>query len=316
MGYFGRRWMWALGLSLFGSGSVLGQIAPGELAGYSGWWLKNSAAAAFVIGQPYPRIVAFQLEGGDSPLMVSREYEYFGVRSWFFEPTQIPESGLPALQPATMEEIGPRALRLRAAPEEKSALQLIMEISLDGAEPVLKIRHGFKNLADKERRLAAWALNVIEPDGGVGVTPWRTQGRQSFLFWPDTDPNEPSLHLGKGALAVDYRILPQNGWLKVGTNTDAGWVAYVWDGKALKSSVAHAPEAEYPEDGGTITFFNSTPEIFEAERRFGEIENVGPFADVAPGETLWMEQQLEIVTGLEGDDPEVWVEILGKGEKP
>ena len=30
-----------------------------------------------------------------------------------------------------------------------------------------------------------------------------------------------------------------------------------------------------------------------------------------PGNTLWMEQELELFTGIEGDDPESWVEMLG-----
>ena len=94
---------------------------------------------------------------------------------------------------------------------------------------MLHIRHGFKNMRDKPRRIACWALNVIRPDAGVGVTPWRSTGRRSLLFWPSTDPNEVGIHLGPRALALDYRIEPQNGWHKVGTNGDAGWIAFVWN---------------------------------------------------------------------------------------
>jgi len=295
---------------IFAETAWAGEKTVDEHQGFSGWWLRNDAAEAFVIAEPYPRIVAFRLKEGESPLHVSHEYEYFGVRTWFFEPVQTAESGLPALQPAAAEKLGPLSLRLIGAPEEKSGLQLIMEISLDQKAPVLKIRHGFKNLRREQRRIAAWALNVIDPDRGVGVTRWRTEGRRSFLFWPATDPDEKGIHLGEKALSLDYRILPLHGWLKIGTNTDAGWVAYVWDGHALKSSVAHVPSAEYPEDGGTITFFNSTPEVFEGKPRFGEIENVGPLSDLLPGNTLWMEQTLEIVSNLEGDDPDAWLEEL------
>ena len=195
-------------------------------AGFDGWWLRNGKAE--VIAEPYPRLLAFRLKGGDSPLHVSHEYEYFGVRAWFLEPEQNRQSGLPALQPAVAKRTSSRSLRL-----------------------------------------------------------------------------------GARALAVDYRILPQGLWFKVGTNTDAGWVAYVWDGLALKSSVPHAPDAEYPEDGGTITFFNSKKVTFEGKPRFGEIENLGPLTDLAPGDTLWLDQKLEIIGSVEGIDPEVWVDILG-----
>ena len=281
-----------------------------QYEGFAGFWLENDRAEAFAIAAPYPRVLAFRLKGGENPLHVSREYEYIGVRSWFFEPTQIPASGLPALQPATAEMTGARSVRLTAAPDDSSGLQLIMEVALDSERPVLQIRHGFKNMRTEKRRIACWALNVIRPDAGVGVVPWRSTGRRSLLFWPSTDPNEIGIHLGPRVLALDYRIEPQNGWHKVGTNSDAGWIAFVWNGNALKSTVAHVANAEYPEDGGTVTMFNSTPEVFDGKPRFGEIENVGPLSELMPGDTLWMEQELELFSGIETDDPESWVEML------
>jgi len=75
--------------------------------------------------------------------------------------------------------------------------------------------------------------------------------------------------------------------------------------------VPHVPDGEYPEDGGTVTFWNPTRETFGGKPRFGEIEYLGPLTDLAPGDTLWLDQKLEIIDGLEGDDPEGWVDILG-----
>ena len=57
--------------------------------------------------------------------------------------------------------------------------------------------------------------------------------------------------------------------------------------------------------------FNSTSEVFDGKPRFGEIENVGPLSELMPGDTLWMEQTLELIVGIDGDDPESWVEMLG-----
>ena len=137
-----------------------------QYEGFAGFWLENDRAEAFAITAPYPRVLAFRLKGGENPLHVSREYEYIGVRSWFFEPTQIPASGLPALQPATAEMTGARSVRLTAAPDDSSGLQLIMEVALDSERPVLQIRHGFKNMRTEKRRIACWALNVDPPRCG------------------------------------------------------------------------------------------------------------------------------------------------------
>ena len=95
-----------------------------QYEGFAGFWLENDRAEAFAIAAPYPRVLAFRLKGGENPLHVFREYEYIGVRSWFFEPTQIPASGLPALQPATAEMTSARSVCLTAAPDDSSGLQL------------------------------------------------------------------------------------------------------------------------------------------------------------------------------------------------
>ena len=282
----------------------------GEFAGYAGWWLRNARVEAFVIAEPYARVIAFRPIGGENPLHVSREYEYFGIRTWFLEPEQNALSPLPALEPASAETMAEGGLRLLAAPADSAGLQLCMEISLHKTEPILHIRHGMKNLRPAQRRIALWALNVIKPDGGVGVAPWRSENRQHFIFWPNTDPDQDGLHLGRRTLAVDYRVLPRHGWLKVGTDTDRGWVAYVYGERALRSSVAHVANGVYPEGGGTVTMFNSTSEIFDGKERFGEIENVGPLSDVQPDNWLWMDQELEIISGLQGDNPEEWIEML------
>lgn len=301
-----------LSLLLLAGSAWSNEKPTGEFSGYAGWWLRNASAEAFVIAEPYPRVIAFRLIGGKNPLHVSHDYEYFGIRTWFLEPTQNAHSPLPALQRASAETMANGGLRLQAAPADSAGLQLCMEISLHQTEPILHIRHGMQNLRAEQRRLALWALNVIKPDGGVGIAPWRSEDRQHFIFWPNTDPDQDGLHLGRRALAVDYRVLPRHGWLKVGTDTDRGWVAYVYGEHALRSSVAHVANGQYPEGGGTVTMFNSTPEVFDGKERFGEIENVGPLSDLQPGNWLWMDQEVQILSGLQGDDPEAWVDALDR----
>ena len=139
---------------------------------------------------------------------------------------------------------------------------------------------------------------------------WGSAHRRSWLLWTDTEPNEIGLHLGPRTIVLDYRIEPQNRCQKIGTNTD-GWIAYFWDGTALKSTGTYVATAEYPGNGGTLTIFNSTTEVFEGKPRFSEIDNVDPFSDLMPGDTLRTQQELELISGIEANDPERWVEILG-----
>ena len=50
-----------------------------------------------------------------------------------------------------------------------------------------------------------------------------------------------------------------------------------------------------------VTMFNSTPEVFDGKPRFGKIENIGPLRELMPGDTLWMEQTLELIVGMLGE---------------
>jgi hypothetical protein len=278
--------------------------------GIDGVWLTNRSAEAFVSARPYPRVVAFRSRGGTSPFRVSTADQFYGIRSWYLEPVQVDESPLPALQPAEIKRTGPRALRLTSAPAEAAGLRLIMEIALDDRRPELTVRHGFTNLRRKTRRLAAWSIMAF-PHRGVGLMPWATAETttRSYLFFPGVDITEPCLRMGRNAAAVDFRIPTRQGWVKTGANTDAGWAAYLGNGQAWVSAVPHVPGAEYPEGGGTVTLYSSGKKV---DQGFCEVENVGPFTDTRPGQTVWLEQRVTIVDGvpLRSGDPDAWFAAL------
>jgi hypothetical protein len=274
--------------------------APQSHQGIEGSWLRNDVAEVFVSGRPYPRVVAFRLVGEPSPFRVTTTDAYYGVRSWFMEPTQNETSGLPASQPAEVNLLTPLSIRLTAAREERSGLQLTMEIALDPKQPSLTVRHGFTNLRGAARRLAAWAIMAV-PHEGIGLAPWAA-GRttiRAFTFIPGSDPTEPCLKLGTKALGVDFGVPSKAGQLKVGTNSDAGWVGYLWRGQALQSRVAHVEGAEYPEGGATATFYSCGQRLDEG---FSEVEHVGPLTNVSPGQTLWLEQVIALVRGVSSTD--------------
>ena len=264
--------------------------------GIEGCWLRNGVAEAFVSGRPYPRVVVFRVLGGPSPFRVVTTDPYYGVRSWFMEPAQNEDSGLPSARPAEVQILTPLSARLTAAPEEKSGLQLTIEVALDAARPSLTIRHGFRNLRGGTRRLAVWAIMAM-PHEGLALAAWAkgAMTARSLMFFPGTDPAEPCLRLGQEALGVDFGVASKGGQLKVGTNSDVGWVGYTWRGQAMQSRVAHVEGAEYPEGGATVTFYTCGQRMDEG---FSEVEHVGPLTDVAPGETLWLEQAIALTGGV------------------
>jgi hypothetical protein len=278
----------------------------GRHRGFDGWWLRNDAAEAFVIARPCPRLIAFRLVGRASPLHVSGRYEFFGVRTWFLEPVETEQSGLPARQPAAVVATAPGRINLVGGDERVTGLRLTMDFVLHENAARLTVTHAFHNLRDTPRRLAAWVINAVEAEG-FGLTAWRQDTRRSLILFHDTAPRAAAVRAEPAVLAVDYRIPPQTSFCKVGTDTACGWGAFVWDGMALKSSVAHVAGAEYPEGGGTVTFFNSGP---MDGSRFGEVENAGPLTDVPPGGSVQMVQTLTLIGGLAGDDLAAWADQI------
>jgi len=282
-------------------------VTEARIGDRDGWRVANAAAEAFVIARPYPRVVSFRLANGESPLRTSVADPFFGVRTWFLEPTQTEMSPLPALQPAEAEAQPDGSLRLVAAVDPTARLQIVQEIALDPVHPVLRIRHRLVNHDARLRRLAAWAISVV-PHAGVGVTPWAAAAEtiRALLSWPGMNPGDPAIRLGAHALGVDFRLSPACGWLKVGTNTDAGWVAYIWPGGALRSRVPYEEGREYPEGDGSVTLYSSgrTP-----DEGFCEIENVGPLTNVPSGEAVELIQTLELLPcpGPTGDNPDDWL---------
>jgi len=281
-----------------------------QFKGFDGYWLKTATCEAFVSIHPYPRVVAFREKGGKSILRPPHKNGFFGIRSWFLEPIQTDDSPLPALQAAKANKVTENHLVLTAKAEKKTGLQLSMEISLDDKRPVMQIRHGFKNLKKKTRKLAAWGLTVL-PHGGVGVIPWRSQERdvRQLLMWHYTDGADPAIIVGQNALGVDCRIKPHTSPLKVGTHTNEGWVAALFDHMAIKCSSPYEPGAEYPESGANITAYRTPAQMRYA---FFEIEVVGPLCDVAPGQTLYLDHTVELMpgVGIKGKEPDDWIKLV------
>jgi hypothetical protein len=279
--------------------------------GVEGNWLRNGAAEVFLSAKPYPRVLVFRRGDQVVPLRIAKDDQFVGLRTWYMEPEQTKRSLLPALQPAQVTELGALGVRLTARPEPTCGLQLILEARLDADRPVLTVRHGFKNLRDETRRLAAWALLAF-PHEGVGLVPWARQKGwryRTLQYFGRTDPTEPAILVGRRGTGIDYRTPVRAHSVKTGTNSDAGWAAYLWPGGTLLSQVAHVPDGEYPEGGATTTFYSTGG---SAPRGLCEVEHVGPFDDVGPGEVLWMEQTLTLLPEprLSGDDPDVWLDEL------
>lgn len=280
-------------------------ISATSYRGIDGQWLTSASCEAFVSGVPYPRVVAFRMKGQSSPFRLSTADEFYGIRTWCMDPIWSDNSFLPSKQRARVEMLAPNRARIVAAPEKTSGLQLIMEVRLDESRPVMTVRHGFRNLRSERRDISIWVLAALDHEG-MAVTPWRS-GKEAIkkaVFYPESDPSEPCLKLAKTGMGVDYRIPSKVGNYKVGTDTNAGWVAYFWGSQAVVSRVRYSDLGEYPDGGAPITFYNCGT---TREWGFCEFEHVGPLQALPPNGTAWLEQTLRLIStaGVGGVDENI-----------
>ncbi len=287
------RYSAVLVLALLVGCSSRESFSPTQYRGVEGCWLTNGTCEAFVSGVPYPRVVAFRLKGRSSPLRVSTRDHFYGIRTWYMEADATDDTILlPASQVAKVERLSSRSARITAAEEPQSGLQLIMEVGLAPQSPTLTVRHGFRNLRDKDRRICIWALTAFDHTG-MAVTPWSSRKEsRKCVFYTTSDPSEPSLRLAKTGVGVDYRVPSKAGCFKVGTDTDAGWVAFCRGRGAVLSRAPFDEYGQYPEGETPISFYNCGQ---TRDAGFCEMENLSELKPLPPGGTAWMEQKLTLL---------------------
>lgn len=270
-----------------------------ELGGWRGTWLRTPHAEAFVASIPYPRIIAFQIPGGRSPLNPAFN-KWSGIRTWFVEPVQTKDSYPPSERPARLLRLPDGGLLLEGGlptADSTTPNQVLLEVRLDPDRPVLRLRHGVRNLAETTRRFNAWSI-VVFPSRGTALVPWNAPDHafRTLTLWPYTTWQDVQGSTQDHAFLYPFGRASVSPSMKVGITAPSGVAAYLDEDLGVVLHAPYAPGAPYPEGGGNVTIYHSCKE--PGVDGVGEIEHVGPLTDVAPGGTVWLEQSLEIVPEL------------------
>ena len=197
----------------------------------------------------------------------------------------------------------PRAFTIYtfSQPEMTVGLQLDKEIVIDPDTGDLGITQRMRNIINNDTSFCLWDRTLCK-GGGFAMFPlnrrsqfkagWSIrQGRRVPEYRYEGDkPNDPRVRIMDGVLVAEAKSLPDAREMKVGADSDAGWIAYA-RGKIL--FVKYFPvfaKANYSDGGNTVEFY--------CNDRVAELEPLSPEIRLKSGENYtfpekWMLIELD-----------------------
>jgi hypothetical protein len=234
-----------------------------------------------------PRVIAFNGRDGSSPFAVLPDLSIDcpgvgpfhlrgGHRLWHapeiaastYLPDDVPVTVTVAADSATFEVLeGPTALR-------KS-----MVVSFGDGD--VRIAHTIGNEGAVTASLAPWAITMLAvggeawmPQSQAPIDPQGLQANRSIVLWPYSRLDDRRLAIADGLLRLRAVADAPNA-VKVGTQADPGWLAYLLGSQLFVKRAQHQWGADYADLGASAQCYSGG--------RFIELETLGPLVSLAPG---------------------------------
>ncbi len=242
---------------------------------------QSATAEARVSVSPHPRVLHFGKKNGPALLWEDPHLTRSGIRFIAFEKQGSDHLIHPFDEPATW--IDETAFRARSK-------DLELDVSFELIEEVLHVNCRLTNRSEVERTLALWSIASVPLQGWLVTTASRGLENNRWIhgrvvsYW-GTSLGEPCLRFGREALAVDLATPMQSPSLKIGTRSNAGWVALVRPdlGQMLVAKVPYDAADQYPDEDCNITIW-----VGESLQKipYAEMEWLSPWTIIPPGKAL------------------------------
>ncbi len=248
--------------------------------------------------QAGPRIVRLGLAGSAKNLLAETpdvswdtplgRYELLGGHRLWFAPEDPDLVAVPDSHGLVLTDEG-TGIRLTGVPEPSTGLRRSISVHLDPDRPAVQVEHELLNVGNVAVELAPWSITQL-PAGGLVTLPQPAaivdhvvRPNRILVLWPYTSWDDPRLDPRDGELRIHAQ---PEGWLKVGSFIEAGWLAYDRDDVRFVCRFQPQPGMTYPDLGCNV-------EVYCGDG-FLELEVLGPMANLAPGATVVLNQQWEL----------------------
>ena len=252
-----------------------------------------------------PRIVGLSYHG--SPNLLADVYDMFfdspngpylplaGHRLWI-SPESPEKTYVPDTTGLSVREI-PGGVELHGASESSSGVRKSIRIELEPGAAQLRLVHTIVNENSTPLTFAPWAITqfcqggtAILPQPVGNTDPHGLLANRLLVLWPYTRIHDDS----RLVLRDDFILVRAESALppvKVGYASNAGWLAYWWNGILFRKSFDLHAGAAYP-DGGC------NAEVYCGDR-FVELESLGVLGTLAPGQAAQLTETWELYPSLD-----------------
>jgi len=252
-------------------------------------WLSNGQVRLAASADRGPRVLSWGWEGGPNlfaelPDFVvgspGGPFHFWGGHRLWHGPESLAHTYWPDDQPVQIRTTEQGAAFI--PPPDGLGIVKEIELALTPGRPEVTVTHRLRNAGTTTTaRRAPWALSMCRL-GGIVLLPQPhgpaygadLQPNRRLVFWPYADLADPRLILGDLMIRIEAVPAPA---FKIGYLNRDGWLAYWLDGTLFTKSFQRLSKASYPDLGCNVECY--------VNDRFVEIETLGPFVRLQPGET-------------------------------
>ncbi len=191
--------------------------------------------------------------------------------------------------PWDFKRVGPLAVEIASQKDPATGVQIKRRFELDKSGSHLVVRQTMTNVSDRETAWCFWTRTLAK-GGGVCVVPlnpkskfpkgfvrylWGEERKKAGKPFAVDDPSKPRIRVD-GRLVTLEAVGDKS--LKIGCDSDAGWMAYARDGLLFVKRFRYFPDATYSDALGFSVAVYLTGEMCE-------LEPISPEARLRPGQS-------------------------------
>ena len=183
-------------------------------------------------------------------------------------------------------------------PEMTLGLQMEKEIVIDPDTGDLGITQRMRNIISNDVSFCLWD-RTLSKGGGFAMFPLSTksrfkhgwsirQGRKVPEYRYETDkPEDQRVRIMDGVLVAQAKALPNAREMKVGADSDAGWIAYARGKILFVKYFPVFPNGNYSDGANSVEFYCSD--------RVAELEPLSPEVTLKPGENYTFPEKWTLI---------------------